>query len=82
MSATLLELVCPSERENTMEPKKLRRSSTNRMIAGVCGGIADYFGIDPTIVRVLAVLMLLPGGVPGFVPYMLLWLIVPAQPTS
>ena len=65
-----------------MEPKKLRRSSTNRMIAGVCGGIADYFGIDPTIVRVLAVLMLLPGGVPGFVPYMLLWLIVPAQPTS
>ena len=65
-----------------MEPKKLYRSSTNRMIAGVCGGIADYFGIDPTLVRILAVLMLLPGGVPGFVPYMLLWLIVPAAPTS
>jgi phage shock protein C len=65
-----------------MEPKKLYRSSTNRMIAGVCGGIADYFGIDPTIVRVIAFLMLLPGGVPGFVPYVLLWLIVPARPVG
>ena len=38
-----------------MEGKRLYRSSQNRMIAGVCGGIAEYFGIDPTLVRLLAV---------------------------
>ena len=45
--------------------KKLYRSTENRMIAGVCGGIAEYFDIDATLVRLVAVLLLLPGGVPG-----------------
>ena len=50
------------------------------MIAGVCGGIAEYFNIDPVIVRALAVILLIPGGLPGFIPYIILWIIVPEKP--
>jgi phage shock protein C len=60
--------------------KRLYRSTSNKMIAGVCGGIAEYFNIDPVIVRIIAVLLLLPGGLPGFVPYVILWVIVPKKP--
>lgn len=60
--------------------KRLYRSHKDRKIAGVCAGIAQYFGIDPTVVRVIAVLLLLPGGLPGFVPYILLWIIIPENP--
>lgn len=62
--------------------KRLYRSTHDRKIAGVCGGIAEYFGIDPTIVRVIAVLLLLPGGLPGFVPYVVLWIVVPLAPST
>lgn len=62
--------------------KRLYRSTKDRKIAGVCGGIAEYFGIDPVIVRVIAVLLLLPGGLPGFVPYVVLWIVVPNAPAS
>jgi len=64
----------------TKEPKKLYRSD-NKMIAGVCAGIAEYFNIDPTIVRIIFVLLLLPGGLPGFIPYILLWIVIPNKPT-
>ena len=40
-----------------MEPKRLYKSKTNRVICGVCGGIGEYFGIDPTIVRLLCVFL-------------------------
>jgi phage shock protein C len=60
--------------------KKLYRSAKNRMIGGVCGGIAEYFNIDPVIVRLVAVLLLLPGGLPGFLPYIILWIVVPENP--
>jgi phage shock protein C len=63
-------------------PKKLYRSTTNKMIAGVCGGIAEYFNIDATVVRIIAVILLLPGGLPGFLPYVLLWIIVPEKPAG
>ena len=59
--------------------KKLYRSQDNKMIAGVCGGIAEYFDIDPTVVRIIAVVMLLPGGFPGLIPYAILWYIVPRR---
>ncbi|MDB5165925.1 MAG: phage shock protein PspC [Candidatus Saccharibacteria bacterium] len=62
--------------------KHLYRSKTDRKIAGVCAGIAEYFGIDPTIVRVIAVLLLLPGGFPGLIPYLILWVVVPEDPVS
>ena len=62
--------------------KRLYRSRNNKIIAGVCGGIAEYFGIDPIIVRIIAVILLLPGGLPGFLPYVILWLIVPKAPAG
>ncbi len=63
-------------------PKRLYRSHKDRMVAGVCGGIAEYFSIDPVIVRVIAVLLLLPGGFPGLLPYIILWAIVPVNPKA
>ncbi len=62
--------------------KQLYRSQTNRIIGGVCGGLAEYFDIDPTIIRIIAVILLLPGGLPGFLPYVILWLVVPKAPAQ
>jgi len=60
--------------------KKLYRSRQDKKIAGVCGGLAEYFAIDPTIVRVIFFILLLPGGLPGIVPYAILWFVVPVEP--
>lgn len=58
---------------------RLYRSRKHRMVAGVCGGIAERFGWDPTLVRIAFVLsVLLPG--PQFVAYLLLWIVVPLEP--
>ena len=57
--------------------KKLYRSRTNKMIAGVCGGLEDYTNIDATIWRIIFVFLGLPGGLPGILAYVLLWVIVP-----
>jgi phage shock protein C len=63
-----------------MEPKrKLYRSRANRTIAGVCCGLADYFGVDATLIRVIFVVLNLLGGA-GIVLYLLLWIIVPNEP--
>lgn len=62
--------------------KKLYRSSQDKKIAGVCGGIGTYFSLDPTIVRVLFVILLLPGGLPGLLPYAVLWIVVPIKTES
>ncbi len=59
--------------------KKLYRSRKNKVIAGVCGGLAEYFNIDPTIVRIIAVALLIPGGLPGIVPYAIFWVLVPKE---
>lgn len=59
--------------------KKLYRSSEQKMIAGVCGGLAEYFNIDVTIVRLIAVVLLLPGGFPGLLPYIIMWIVVPLR---
>jgi phage shock protein C len=55
--------------------RKLYRSKTDRVLAGVCGGLAQYFNLDATLIRVLAVL----GGA-GLVVYVAMWIIVPNQP--
>jgi phage shock protein C len=62
--------------ENT--GKKLYRSSSNEMIAGVCAGIADYFNVDPTIVRLAFLLMALAGG-PGVILYIIVVLVIPEE---
>jgi phage shock protein C len=58
------------------EPRKLYRSRNQRMIAGVCGGLADYFNLDATLVRVLFLLLAVFGGT-GLVIYIVMWVIVP-----
>lgn len=65
-----------------MNSKKLYRSKTDRKIAGVCGGLAEYFNVDPIIIRIIAVILLLPGGLPGFIPYVILWIVVPEEPAD
>lgn len=60
--------------------KKLYRSKKDRKIAGICGGLGEYFKIDPTLVRVIFAFLLLPGGLPGLVPYLILWLVIPEEP--
>jgi phage shock protein C len=56
--------------------KKLTRSSRDRKIAGVCGGLAEFSGIDATVIRILFVILALAGG-PGLLVYLALWLILP-----
>lgn len=60
--------------------KRLYRSQKDRVIAGVCGGLAEYFNVDPVIIRIVAVILLLPGGLPGLIPYLILWIVVPVKP--
>jgi phage shock protein C len=62
-------------------PKRLMRSSTDRKIAGVCGGIAEYFNADPSVVRILVVLIALATGcVFGIIAYLVAWVILPLAP--
>lgn len=58
--------------------KKLYRSKNNRRVAGVCGGIAEYFDIDPTLVRLLTLLFILLGGA-GVITYLIAWIIIPEK---
>ena len=67
-------------KEEEAHPKTLHRSLHSRMLAGVCGGLGEYFGIDPTIVRIIFVLLLIVPkiGLLGILLlYILLWLIMP-----
>jgi phage shock protein PspC (stress-responsive transcriptional regulator) len=64
-----------------MESTKLYRSTSDARIAGVAGGIADYFGTDPTLVRALFVATALCGGA-GLVVYLVLWVAVPKRPSA
>ena len=59
--------------------RRLVRKMDGAVFAGVCAGLADYFNIDVVIVRIIWVFLLAPGGLPGIVPYLLLWLIMPAE---
>lgn len=58
-------------------PRRLRRSADERWVAGVCGGIADYTGLDPMIVRLLTVVVVLLGLGSTILVYLAAWLIVP-----
>ena len=58
--------------------RSLRRSRTNRMLAGVMGGIAQYFGLDATLVRVIFVVgSVVSAAFPGAIVYVILWLVMP-----
>ncbi len=61
-----------------MAQKKLLRSRTNRWIAGVCGGLGEYFGVDATVVRLAFIVASLAFGF-GLLPYIILWVVMPAR---
>lgn len=59
--------------------KKLYRSTNDKMLGGVAGGLAEYFGIDSTLVRVLFIVIVFLGG-GGIIAYIILWIVVPQKP--
>ena len=77
-SKTSNEKGLPMRTSPSMPPAgtRLFRSSRNRMIGGVCGGIAEYFNMDPTLVRIITVLIFLLPGI-SWIAYILAWIIIP-----
>ena len=61
----------------TQQKRSLRRSRSNRMIAGVCGGLAEFFGISAFWFRLAFIIAFIPGGVPGILVYLLMWIMIP-----
>lgn len=59
------------------EPKRLYRSDSEKMIAGVCGGIAEYFNLDPTLVRIGYILLSIFTIFSGVLAYIVLWIVIP-----
>ena len=60
--------------------KVLRRSTTNRMIGGVIGGLADYFGLDVSLLRVVYVVgSILCAAFPGLLVYLIMWVVIPKE---
>lgn len=58
------------------EPRRLYRSETDRMLAGVCGGLGEFFGVDPTLIRIGFIVLALAGGA-GLPIYLAMWVVVP-----
>ena len=63
----------------TQQKKSLRRSRSNSIIAGVCGGLAEFFGISPFWFRLGFIIAFIPGGVPGILVYLLMWIMIPKE---
>ena len=61
--------------------KKLTKSRSNKMLCGVCAGVANYFGIDPTIVRLIWALLTVGGGI-GLIAYIICAIVIPDEDTS
>jgi phage shock protein C len=66
---------------NQQPIKRLYRSKNDRVIAGICGGLGEYFKIDPVLIRILAVLLVLGFG-SGIIAYLVGWLIIPEAPAE
>lgn len=64
------------------QPRHLYRSQTNKVIAGVCGGIAEYLNVDPTVVRVAWILLSILPLVPGIIIYIVAWFVIPKHPSQ
>ena len=63
----------------TTQKRALRRSRNNRMLAGVCGGLAEFFGISAFWFRLGMFIAFIPGGVPGIFIYLLMWFMIPSE---
>lgn len=64
---------------NQPPERKLTRSMTDKMIAGVCGGIAQYLGVDATLIRLVFGILVLAGILPGVLAYIVAWIVMPAE---
>ena len=64
-----------------MASKKLYRSQREKMVAGVCGGLGDYLDLDPTLIRIIWVVITLMGGA-GLLAYLIMWIVVPLEPEA
>ncbi|MCA9370287.1 MAG: PspC domain-containing protein [Pseudomonadales bacterium] len=60
-------------------PRRFVRPKEGRKIAGVAIGMANYFGVSVVLVRLIWALLLLPGGLPGLIPYIVCWFIIPSE---
>jgi phage shock protein PspC (stress-responsive transcriptional regulator) len=63
----------------TTQRLPLRRSRSNRVVAGVCGGLAEFFGVSAFWFRLAFLVALIPGGVPGILVYIIMMIIVPSE---
>ncbi|RPJ78308.1 MAG: PspC domain-containing protein [Acidobacteria bacterium] len=63
-----------------MSERGLYRSRRNRVIAGVAAGMAERFGVPVLLMRIIWLLAFLPGGLPGLIPYLILWVVIPPEP--
>ena len=63
----------------TTQRQALRRSHRNRVIAGVCGGLAEFFGVSTFWFRLAFLIALIPGGVPGILIYLVMMIIIPSE---
>lgn len=60
-------------------PRRLLRSRDERVLGGVCGGIGEYLGVDPVLIRLAAVLLVFAGGA-GVIAYIVAWIVIPEEP--
>lgn len=63
----------------TVQRQALRRSKKNRIVAGVCGGLAEFFGISSFWFRLAFLIALIPGGVPGILVYLIALIMIPSE---
>jgi phage shock protein PspC (stress-responsive transcriptional regulator) len=63
--------------------KRLYRSTTDKKIAGVCGGLGEYLAVDPTVLRLIVAIVCIATGIfPGVIGYIIAWVVVPEAPAS
>jgi phage shock protein PspC (stress-responsive transcriptional regulator) len=67
------------EVQMTTQRQTLRRSRSNRIVAGVCGGLAEFFGISSFWFRLAFLIAMLPGGVPGILVYLIMMVMIPGE---
>jgi phage shock protein PspC (stress-responsive transcriptional regulator) len=79
--AQLADQAAPSNGGFVAPPKRLMRSSRDKKLGGVCAGVADYFDLDPTLVRIVWLLAVLCAGTGGFL-YLILWIALPLAPAA
>jgi phage shock protein C len=64
------------------QPRLLRRSTDDKVLGGVCGGIARYLGVDAVLIRLLAVVLTIAGGGAGLIAYLVAWIVIPKDRTD